>query len=211
MVCFRVGADLVFAQKFHSLRGAFYLLTIILKCVKIGSMKKIYLEAGKVCAAHGVRGLLKVESWCDTPKVLAAQKRVFLAVGGDKYEERRVVSASVMGGIVLMGIEGIASREEAFAYRGRVVYLHREDIPVKRGAALIADMIGLPVIDADTGRVYGELIEVTEAPRGKIYTVKGDTGTVLLPGVPEFIKEIDTERGVFITPIPGFFDEADEV
>lgn len=191
--------------------GVFYLLTIILKCDKIKSMKKMYLEAGKVCAAHGVRGLLKVDSWCDTPKVLAAQKRIFLAVGGDRYEERRVISASVMGGIVLMGIEGIASREEAFAYRGRVIYLHRDDVPVKRGAALIADMIGLAVIDVDTGRVYGTLSDVSDAPRGKIYTVKCDTGEVLLPGVPEFIKEIDVERGVFIKPIPGFFDEADEV
>ena len=174
-------------------------------------MKKMYLEAGKVCAAHGVRGLLKVEAWCDTPKVLAAQKRVFLAVGGDRYEERKVLSASVMGAVLLMGIEGIGSREEAFAYKGRVLYLHRDDIPVRRGAALIADMIGLPVIDADTGRVYGTLSDVSDAPRGKIYTVKCDTGEVLLPGVPEFIKEIDTERGVFIRPIPGFFDEADEV
>ena len=174
-------------------------------------MKKTYLEAGRVCAAHGVRGLLKVESWCDTPKVLAAQKRVFLATGDGGYEERRVLSSSVMGVVVLMGIEGIESREEAFAYRGRVIYLHRGDIPVKRGAALIADMIGLPVIDANTGRVYGELIDVSDAPRGKIYTVKCDTGEVLLPGVPEFIKEIDVERGVLVTPIPGFFDEADEV
>lgn len=174
-------------------------------------MKKMYLEAGRVCAAHGVRGLLKVESWCDSPKVLAAQKRVFLAVGGDRYEERRVLSASVMGEVVLMGIEGVDSREAAFAYKGRVFYLHRDDIPVKRGAALIADMIGLSVIDADTGRVYGELVEVSDAPRGKIYTVKCDTGTVLLPGVPEFVKEIDVERGVFVKPIPGFFDEADEV
>ena len=174
-------------------------------------MKKMYLEAGRVCAAHGVRGLLKVESWCDTPKVLAAQKRIFLAVGSDKFEERRVLSASVMGGVVLMGIEGIVSREDAFAYRGWVFYLHRDDVPLRRGAALVADMIGLSVIDVDTGRVYGELVEVSDAPRSKIYTVKCDTGTVLLPGIPEFVKEIDVERGVFVKPIPGFFDEADEI
>ncbi len=174
-------------------------------------MKKEYLEAGKVCAAHGVRGLLKLESWCDTPKVLAAQKRIFLAVGGDRYEERRVISASVMGELVLMGIEGVESREEAFAYRNRTVYLHRSDIPVKKGAMLIADMIGLDVIDIDTGKVYGILADVSDAVRGKLYTVRCESGDVLLPGVPEFIKEIDPERGVFVRPIPGFFDEGDEI
>jgi 16S rRNA processing protein RimM len=174
-------------------------------------MKKEYLEAGKVCTAHGVRGLLKVESWCDSPKVLAAQKRVFLADGDGKYEERKVISASVMGELVLMGIEGITSREDAFAYKNKIFYLHRSDVPVKRGAVLIADMIGLDVIDAQTGKIYGTLVEVSDAARGQLYTVKCNTGEVLLPAVPEFIKEIDVERGVFITPIPGFFDEADEV
>ncbi len=175
-------------------------------------MKNEYLEAGRVCTAHGVRGLLKVEPWCDSPKVLAAQKRIFLSVGGGRFEERRVISASVMGALVLMAIEGITSREDAFAYKNRVIYLHRSDIPLKGGAVLIADMIGLDVVDADTGRVYGTLTDVSDAARGKLYTVKCDTGEVLLPNVPEFIKEIDIEKGVMtVTPIPGFFDEADEI
>lgn len=165
-----------------------------------------------MCTAHGVRGLMKVEPWCDTPKILAAQKRVFLAVGSDRYEERKVLSASVMGELVLMNIEGVTSREEAFAYKNKIIYLHRSDIPVNRGAALIADMIGLDVIDAVTGKIYGTLSNVLDAPHGRLYSVTCKSGKeTLLPGVPEFIKEIDTERGVFITPIPGFFDEDDEI
>jgi len=173
-------------------------------------MKKTYLEAGRVLSAHGVRGLVKVEPWCDSPKVLAAQKRIFLVTGEDRYEERKVISASVTGELVLMGIEGIDSREVAFGYKGTVLHLHRDDVPVRRGAALIADMIGLNVIDVDTGRVYGTLKDVSDAVRGKLYTVETATGDVLIPGVPEFIKEIDVEKGVFVRPIPGFFDD-DEI
>ena len=33
----------------------------------------------------------------------------------------------------------------------------------------------------------------------------------MLPDVPEFIKEIDEERGMAVLPIPGFFEEADEI
>ena len=39
--------------------------------------KEQYLECGKIINTHGVRGACKIESWCDSPKVLAAQKRVF--------------------------------------------------------------------------------------------------------------------------------------
>ena len=64
-------------------------------------------------------------------------------------------------------------------------------------------------------------VEGNTCPRGKEYainectapvrtvttTVKCEDGDVILPAIPEFIKEIDTERGVFIKPIPGFFPE----
>lgn len=169
-------------------------------------MKKEYIECGKVCSAHGVRGVMKIEPWCDSPRVLATQKRVFVLCPDGTYAKRDVVSASVSGRFVLMGLLGVDSREAAQAEKNRILYLHRDDIPVKRGAVLIADMIGLPVIDVDTGRVYGTLSDVSDGVCNKLYTVSAESGEVIIPGVSEFIKEIDTERGVFIRTIPGFFD-----
>ncbi len=170
-------------------------------------MKKEYLECGKICSAHGVRGAVKVEHWCDAPKVLASQKRVFFAEKDGSYKEVKVLGASVSGKFVLLTLDGLDTREMAQAVKNTVLYLHRSDIPVKRGAVLIADMIGLPVIDVDTGRVYGELAEVNEGVQAKLYTVKCEEGDVILPAIPEFIKEIDAERGIFVRPIPGFFSE----
>ena len=170
-------------------------------------MRKEFLECGRVCAAHGVRGILKVESWCDSPKVLAKQKRVFVADNDGKYSERKIISASVSGNLVLLGIDGVLSREDAFAMKNVTLYLKREDIPIAPGQMLLQDMIGLEVIDADTGRVYGKITDITDAPRSKIYTIKTADKEVLFPAVSEFVKEIDENRGVFIRPIPGFFDE----
>ena len=169
-------------------------------------MKKQYLECGKVSGAHGVRGALKIESWCDTPKVLASQKHVFLADKDGSFVERKVLTASVSGAMVLMTIEGIDDRDIAIAMKNTVLYLHRDDVPVKKGQMLLADMIGLPVIDADTGRVYGKIRAVEDVPRGLLYTIETESGDVYFPSVPEFIKEIDPERGMLIRPIAGFFD-----
>lgn len=169
-------------------------------------MKQTYLECGKITSAHGVRGGVNVESWCDTPRVLATRKRVFLLIGKE-YVEHKVKSASVGGKFVVMNIDGVDSREAAQAMKNTVIYMHRDDVPVKKGAALIADMIDLPVIDIDSGRVYGKLKEVNDGVASKLYTVSTPAGDVLLPGVPEFIKEIDTERGIFIRVIPGFFED----
>ena len=168
-------------------------------------MKKEFLECGKILGAHGVRGLIKVECWCDSVKVLTAQKRVFLA-DGSGYTEMRIESAQPHGALVLMSLAQITDREAAQAMKNRILYLKREDIPIKRGAHFLADIIGLDCFDIDSGERYGKVVDITDAARGRLYHIQTQSGETLLPDVPEFIKEIDEERGVFIKPIPGFFD-----
>ena len=124
-------------------------------------MKKEFLEGGRVCNAHGIRGLLKAEAWCDSPKVLAAQKRIFFAEKDGSMKECKVTRGSVAQGFVLLGLEGLETREDAIALKNKVFYLKREDIPVPEGAYLIADLIGLPVIDIDSGRRYGTVEDIT--------------------------------------------------
>lgn len=169
-------------------------------------MKKEFLECGKIVSPHGVRGVVKAEPWCDSPSVLVKLSEIYF-LNGDSYEPHALLGASAAGQFVLLTVEGIDSREAAQALKNTVIYARREHIPVPKGRVLIADMIGLDVIDADTGRVYGTLADVTDGVRHQIYTVKTPNGEVLFPAVKEFLEEIDTERGVFIHVIPGFFDD----
>ncbi len=170
-------------------------------------MKKTYLEGGKICTAHGVKGLVKVEHLCDSAKVLTDSKRVFIKERDGSYTERAVISASVMGAFVLMNIEGINSREEAIAYRGKMLYLHRDDVPLADGSMFIADMIGLPVFHSESGESLGEISDVSDIAGRRIYTVKYEGREVMIPDVPEFIKEISEDGGMKVLPIPGLFDD----
>ena len=173
-------------------------------------MKKEFLECGKILTAHGVRGAVKVEHFCDSARVLAKAKRVFFYERGE-YKECQVLDGSVLGQFVLLTLSGMDSREEAIALRGVTIYFHRSDVPLPHGAVLLADMIGLPVIHAESGEVLGKISDVSDVAGRRIYTVKTDTGEVLLPDVPDFIKEISETGGMKVLPIPGFFDKADEV
>ena len=169
-------------------------------------MKKELLECAKILAPHGVRGVMKLESYCDTPRILAAQKRVFLAAKDGTYKEAGVLTASVSGQHVLMQVEGITDRETVQGMQGSLLYLNRNDLKLRPGMHFLQDIIGLPVIDVNTGDVYGTVTDIQDAPRNKLYYIATEKGQVLLPEVDEFIKEIDTDRGVFVAPIPGFFD-----
>ena len=172
-----------------------------------GSMKQPYLECGKIINTHGVRGGLKVESYCDTPAVLASLPQLFLKKNGI-YEAKRNVKASVGAGRVLLFLEGIETLDDALLLKGKTLYARREDLPLAEGAHFIADLYGLPVIDADTGRIYGEILSVEDMPSSEMYTVKTKGGKeVLFPAIPEFVVRVDTDTGVYIRPIPGFFEE----
>ena len=91
--------------------------------------------------------------------------------------------------------------------KNRILYLHRDDIPLKKGTVLVADMIGLPVLHAESGETLGRLADVSDVAGRRIFTVMTEKGEVLLPDVPEFIKEISEEGGMKVLPIPGLFDD----
>ena len=70
---------------------------------------------------------------------------------------------------------------------------------------LICDMIGLDVIDYNTGKKLGVLKDVLDYSPNKIYSITSSDGTeVLLPEVKEYVKKVDS-TGIYVTPIEGFF------
>lgn len=172
-------------------------------------MKKEFLEGGKIQTAHGVRGLLKAEHFCDSPKVLASQKRIYLKRRDGSFEEREVTSSSLMGECVLLGISGVTTREEAAALRGVTLYLKRDDVPKAEGAMFLSEMIGLAVYHAESGERLGEIVDINEVSGRRLYTVKTPLGERMIPDVKEFIKEI-SEDGMRLLPIPGLLSD-DEV
>ena len=168
-------------------------------------MKQPYLECGKIINIHGFRGALKLESYCDSPEVLAGLSHVWFLENGS-YISKRVKHASVFKQFVIAQLEGIDDEETANRQRGKTVYAAREEIPLPEGGCFIADLIGLPEKHADTGEVLGTLVRVDSRAHGDLYTVKTPHGEALLPAVPQFIIRLDADDAVYVRPIPGLLD-----
>ena len=168
-------------------------------------MKQHYLLCGKVINTHGVRGALKVEHYCDNADIFAAIKTLYLKKndGYHPYTVRRTVP---FGHMMLVEFEGVLSLDEAVNFKNRELFACREDIPIAENAVFLSDLIGLPVEDANTGRIYGTVADIQESPAATLFVIKTDEGKeVLLPDVPAFIQKADAEKGLLITPIEGFF------
>ena len=165
-----------------------------------------YLEAGKIVNTHGVSGDVRIESWCDSPEVLAALKRLYLAPDGTKPLE--LVRASLHKGLVLAHFSGYDTMDDALKLKTRVVYADRADIPLAEGAHFIRDLIGLPVIDARSGRTYGVLADVINGAASDIYEVDTPDGKkAYMPVVREFVHEVKLGEAIYVKPIPGMFDD----
>ena len=167
--------------------------------------KSQFLECGKIINTHGIRGGLKLESWCDTPNDLASLKKVYFQCGAE-YKCHKVKKASVFKQFVLFELEGVNDIDSAMALRGSVVYADRNDINIDEGDFFIADIIGLPVIDLATSTEIGTLSDVLNLGASDLYEIKTSSGNKLIPAVPEFIKEIDLEKGIFVSLIEGMLD-----
>ena len=164
-----------------------------------------YLECGKIINTHGLDGGMKVESWCDSPNILAELEHVFM-LDGEEFVEKKVNRASVFKHLVLFWLDGIDNVDTVEGLKNTVIYARRDEIEIDEDSHFIADLLGLSVIDDKSGEVYGELCNIFNAGASDIYVVKTKNGEKMIPAVSEFVKRIDENLGIYITPIEGMFD-----
>ncbi len=164
-----------------------------------------YIECGKIINTHGCRGGIKAESWCNTEDDLADLKRVFIK-NDASYEEYKVTKSSIFKQFVIFEFKGLDDMDRAMLLKNKTLYALRADFDLEDGEFFLADMIGLDVIDADTGKVYGKLKEIINRGASDIYVVATENGEKMIPAVDQFIISIDINSGIFVRPIEGMLD-----
>lgn len=164
-----------------------------------------YLECGLIVNTHGINGAVKVLNQCDDPQTLAALERVYVEQLGVK-RELTVSASSVYKDTVIFSFEGVDSIEKAAKLKNKVLYADRDDFELEEGEYFLADIIGLNVIDADSGKLYGTVENVNTNSAQLLYEVKTESGIRLLPAVDAFIKKVVLEEAVYVTPVKGLLD-----
>lgn len=169
---------------------------------------KQYLEAGQIVSTHGIKGELKVMPWCDSPEFLCKLKTLYF---GEGTQPVKVLRARVQKNMVLMTLEGVETVEQGDQLRNKILYLNRDDVKLPKGVYFQQDLIGLAVLDADTGAVYGKLTDIIETGANDVYEITGEDGKkYLFPAVNSMIAERNPEEGfVKVRPIKGIFDDED--
>ena len=168
--------------------------------------KNKYFSVGKVLAARGIYGEIKVQTWTDSPEDFLLIQKLFLDVDAQPLE---ITSKKIHKSQVVLKLKNVNSRNEAELLRGKKLYAFREDIPLAEDRYFIEDLKGLKIVDAVSGDNYGTLKDVMNTGANDIYVINNETGKeFLLPIIDGTIEEIDLENEfISVNPIKGVFDD----
>lgn len=167
--------------------------------------KSLYLPCGEIINTHGVRGVVKARSDCDSPEILASLP--YVAADPEGKRRFNIIAASVQKAFVLLTLQGVDTVEDAIALKGAPLFAARAELQkfLEDGDRFIADLIGLPIIHADTKENIGTLLNVVNRGASDIYIIDTPRGERMMPAVPEFVIEM-AEDAIYVRPIPGMFD-----
>jgi 16S rRNA processing protein RimM len=159
---------------------------------------------GAVAGAHGVRGEVRLKSFCAEPEAIGAY-------GPLETEDGRSVTVTItrpLKGGFAARLSGIADREAAEALRGTRLYAPRDRLPPPAEDEFYhADLIGLAVLDTG-GATLGTVRAIHDHGAGDLLEIdRPGNDSVLLPFTRATVPTIDLAAGRLVAdPPPGLFD-----
>ena len=164
---------------------------------------------GAIAGSFGVRGEVRVKSFCAQPEDIAAYGPLSTEDGARSFDIR--LTRPVKGAFAAR-LSGIGTKEQADAMKGTRLYLDRSLLPdLEDDEFYHADLIGLEVYDTG-GALLGKVKAVHDHGAGDLLELhmKGARDTVLLPFTTEAVPTVDLARGRLVADPPeGTLPEAD--
>jgi 16S rRNA processing protein RimM len=156
---------------------------------------------GRIGAAHGIRGEVRLVSFTAEPKAIADHGPLSDASGTRHFQIAAL--RSVKGNLFVARFLGVATRDEAEALNNLDLYVPRATLPVAGDEEFYhADLIGLRAVDS-AGAEIGRVLNVLNFGGGDILEIVPMDGddTLLLPFTKACVPTIDlTQRRLVIIP-----------
>lgn len=143
------------------------------------------IELGRLADSYGVHGWLAVRG---DSEVLGASRTWWIDGVARGVERCRMHS-----GRLLAKLEGIDSREQARALKGKAVLVPRRTLPAPaQGMYYWDDLVGLEVVNAQ-GSLLGVVQGLFSNGAHDVMELSGDKRERMLPFVPAVVRHVDLE------------------
>ncbi|MGE0871221.1 MAG: ribosome maturation factor RimM [Kofleriaceae bacterium] len=155
------------------------------------------IEIGGVARAHGIRGEVVIVTHDPDSETLAEIESIWL----DGVERKITAARPTQRGWLVM-LDGVCTRNDAEALRGKPVEIDRAQLALGDDDVLLDDLVGCRVVLGD-GTPWGTIAAVEVGVQDRLVIHDGDQER-LLPLVDQFVTSIDVEgRTVMVDPPDG--------
>ena len=162
---------------------------------------------GRIARAHGIKGQVIVNPDTDFPEERFRPGATLFTMRGGLIESKTLTTVRFQNGRPVIGIDGVATMNEAEALAGLELRVPVEQLaPLPDGTFYHHDLIGCVVV---TGG--GERVGTVESVEGTIgrsrLVVAGAKGEILIPLAAEICRTIDVAgKRIVIEPPEGLLD-----
>ncbi|WP_114377708.1 ribosome maturation factor RimM [Elioraea thermophila] len=154
---------------------------------------------GVIGRPHGVKGLVRVQSFTADPCAIADYGPL-----ADEAGRRFALRVVMRGAMPVCAIDGVADRDAAARLTGTRLYAERAQLPALEDPDEFyrADLIGLAAEDAE-GRVLGRVTAVEDYGAGTFLEIAADDGLLTVPFTRTSVPLVDLARGRLVVIPPA--------
>lgn len=146
---------------------------------------------GIITKPQGIKGELKVAPITDDISRFKKLKKVFI-----DGKELKVFNVRISNFELFIFLEHVNTRNDAENFRGKEIFINREDIVLKEGRFLISDIIGFDVM-FEKGKTIGKLTDVLQYSKIDTYVVKG-AKECMFPALSDVVITIDAVNKLIV-------------
>ena len=152
---------------------------------------------GKIVAAHGVKGLVKILPYGDDLSLLEGD----LYVSDKDSKTLKIKIKNPIGKYVLAEAGGVTERNGAEALRNTELFIEKQKLPElkEEGRYYHADLIGLRALD-ENGQEIGTIAGIENYGAGDLLSIKPAIGKEFLyPFTQDNVPEVNLKAGTMTT------------
>jgi len=165
---------------------------------------------GRVVKPHGVKGEIKIEYFNPGLHVFSEYEIVYLQDEARDPQPYRVISARPHKRSVVVGLEGVAGRDDAERRKGQWVLVRAEQLPpTEEDEYYCHEIVGMRVF-TQQGLYLGVVEDIIATGSNDVYAVRKGEQELLIPAIKPVIIGIDRDANtIIIRPMEGLLDEDD--
>ena len=157
---------------------------------------------GNIVNSHGLKGEIKVYSYAEYLEKFDEYDSILIE-GEDK--KRKIKNVKYHKNMVILKLEGINHIDDIQRIKGKNLFVFRSDLmSLSDDEFYIVDIIGAEVFDLEKGFIGTVSDYFTHTAQELIVINDGSGNEILIPNVPEFVKEIKIkEKKITVKSIEG--------